>query len=528
MKVKNYSTVNNEIRLVRYRKKGILRIIFSRLGAILLLLLFQLAIFYAMLAKLEKLNPYYTIFMAFFTIVMVLYLFNCSMDYSAKLTWLIIIALAPVPGSIFLAFTRIEIGHRALKKMVADVISKTTDYLSTDKKLIKEIENKDIYFLSKYLNKTGCFPVYNNTEVQYYPSGEACFSDFIEELKKAEKYIFLEFFIIEEGHMWGQILKVLTEKVKEGVEVRVMYDGMCEMQLLPYNYTDRLKSFGIKAKTFAPIHPFVSTYYNYRDHRKIAVIDGKVAMNGGINLADEYINKYKRYGYWKDAAVIVHGAAVKSYTLMFLQMWSADERTLEIEDYLSDGINDASQVKSSGYVLPFGDIPLDNEKVGENVYMDILNKAEKYVHIMTPYMILDDELKNAIRFAAGRGVDVSIILPGIPDKKVAYALAKSHYKDLLDAGISIYEYTPGFVHSKVFVSDDEKAVVGTINLDYRSLYHHFECATYIEEADCISDIEADFQKTIPECRTVSYESVKHEKLLYKLVGGVVKTMAPLI
>ena len=217
MKVKNYSTVNNEIRLVRYRKKGILRIIFSRLGAILLLLLFQLVIFYAMLAKLEKLNPYYTIFMAFFTIVMVLYLFNCSMDYSAKLTWLIIIALAPVPGSIFLAFTRIEIGHRALKKMVADVISKTRNYLSTDKKLIKEIENKDIYFLSKYLNKTGCFPVYDNTEVQYYPSGEACFSDFIEELKKAEKYIFLEFFIIEEGHMWGQILKVLTDKVKEGV-----------------------------------------------------------------------------------------------------------------------------------------------------------------------------------------------------------------------------------------------------------------------------------------------------------------------
>ena len=238
--------------------------------------------------------------------------------------------------------------------------------------------------------------------------------------------------------------------------------------------------------------PFVSTHYNYRDHRKILVIDGKVAFNGGVNLADEYINRIERFGHWKDTAVMLRGEAVRSFTLMFLQMWNLTEAEPDFAPVQSEGLS----AEAAGYVMPYGDCPLDDDKVGESVYMDMLYHANRYVHIMTPYLILDGELETALKYAAQRGVDVKLILPGIPDKKLAYALAKSHYRALTDAGVKIYEYTPGFVHAKVFVSDDAKAVVGTINLDYRSLYHHFECATYLYQVPCIREIEADFQDTL--------------------------------
>ncbi len=529
LKVKNYSENDNEIRLVKYHKKGILRFIFSRIVIFALLLFLQVGIIYYYLGKLQKYIPYYSVIMITFTIIMVLYLFNCSMDSSAKLTWMVIISIVPITGAIFFAYTRVEIGHRALKKMVSGAISDSKGIMTTEKRILKKLEDdrSGIKEISNYLNNTGCFPIFDNSQVEYYPSGEDCFPVLLERLKNAKEYIFMEFFIVEEGIMWGRILKILADKVKEGVEVRVMYDGMCEMQLLPYNYSERLKQLGIQAKSFAPIHPLISTYFNYRDHRKVVVIDGEYALNGGINLADEYINKKYRFGYWKDTAIMVTGNAVKAYTLMFLQMWSSGDHDREFEKYLRTP-KSGREIKAPGFVLPYSDIPLDDDKVGENVYMDVLNRASRYVHIMTPYLILDDEMKNAIKYAAMRGVDVKLILPGIPDKKAAYALAKSHYSELINAGVKIYEFTTGFVHAKVFVSDDEKAIVGTINLDYRSLYHHFECATYMYKTDCISEIENDYQLMLRKCRIVTKDSIKKEKIIYKMVGGVVKTFAPLM
>ncbi len=303
-----------------------------------------------------------------------------------------------------------------------------------------------------------------------------------------------------------------------------MYDAMCEMSTLTHDYPSRMERLGIKCKAFSPIMPFLSTYYNYRDHRKILVIDGKTAFNGGVNFADEYINRKERFGHWKDAAVMIKGDAVRSFTLMFLQMWNISEKKPEWDKWL-EPVEPIG--KFDGYVLPYADCPLDDEKVGENVYMDILNRATSYVHIMTPYLILDGELENSLKFAAERGIDVRIILPGIPDKKAAYSLAKTHYKSLVRAGVKIYEYTPGFVHSKIFVCDDEKAVVGTINLDYRSLYHHFECATYMYKTECIESIEEDFQETLKKCRQVTPETIKKEKLYYKIVGQFLKLIAPL-
>ena len=256
------------------------------------------------------------------------------------------------------------------------------------------------------------------------------------------------------------------------------------------------------------------------------MIAGEVAFNGGVNLADEYINRIERFGHWKDTAVMLRGDAVKSFTLLFLQMWNIDEKEPAFLPWIEEGV--AAPENPSGYVIPYGDCPLDDDKVGEAVYMDILNRANDYVHIMTPYLILDGELETALKYAAQRGVDVKLILPGIPDKKAAYSLAKSHYKRLKEAGVKIYEYTPGFVHAKVFVSDDTKAVVGTINMDYRSLYHHFECATFMYKAACIPDIERDFQDTLTKCREVTAETIKNETAFYKIMGGLMRFIAPLM
>ncbi len=471
--------------------------------------------------------PHFSVFQLVFSVGMILYLFNCQMDYSAKLTWLMVISLFPIPGTIFLWFTQKDIGHRAFGKRLSDLIHQTKNKIPQKQEILQrpEILQSGADSLQHYLSRSGCFPLYEHTQVKYFPSGEAKFSAMLKELKKAEKFIFMEYFIIEEGFMWGSILKILADKAKEGVEVRVMYDGMCEISLLSHDYPERMKKSGIQCKAFVPIQPFISTQYNYRDHRKILVIDGKTAFTGGVNLADEYINHIERFGHWKDTAIMLKGEAVSSFTLMFLQMWNITEVHTEF-DY--DSYLQTVPVPAKGYVMPYCDCPLDGEKVGKSVYLDILHRAKSYVHIMTPYLILDNELENALRFAAERGVDVQLILPGIPDKKAAYALAKSHYLSLIQSGVKIYEYTPGFVHAKVFVSDDEKAVVGTINMDYRSLYHHFECAAYLFQTECIPEIETDFHTTRKKCREVTLQSVQHETIFYKLTGAIMKTIAPLM
>ncbi|MBQ5955079.1 MAG: cardiolipin synthase [Firmicutes bacterium] len=517
---------NNEVLgLLPKSRKNLLRIIFSRLGLVVITIIAELVLLVGAYLWAFSYFKWLVLVQFVFTIIMILYLFNCSMDASAKLTWLFLIMLAPVPASIFLWFTQKNFGHRMVKERTAKLIEATKDMLQQDKDTLyaPELIESGTDDLCRYVNRSGCFPIYKNTSTTFFPSGEAKFEAMLEELKKAEKFIFLEYFIITEGFMWGSILKILADKAAQGVDVRVMYDGMCEISTLTADYPKRLAKLGIKCKPFSAIHPFLSSHYNYRDHRKILVIDGKVAFNGGVNLADEYINKEERFGHWKDTAVMVKGQAVESFTLMFLQMWNLTE-----QDVKWDECKVEASAESDGYVMPYCDCPLDGERVGESVYMDILYRAKHYVHIMTPYLILDNELETALKYAAQRGVDVKIILPGIPDKKIAYSLAKSHYSQLVKYGVKIYEYDPGFVHAKVFVSDNEKAVVGTINLDYRSLYHHFECATYMYKTSCVSEIEADYQETLSKCSAVTNESIKNEKIFYKVFGAIVKILAPLM
>ena len=515
-------------RLADPPKKGLLHLVFSRFGVIALLIVLQVLIYISVYGWLKSCLPVFTVLMMLFVVCGVVYLFNSSMNYSAKLAWMFVIALLPLTGAMFLFFTRMNTVHRMLTRRENKLIQKTRNAIPQPQGVLEELEGdgSGTEDLVTYLNRSGCFPVFKNTEVTYFPIGEDKFAAMLDALKAAKKFIFMEYFIVEEGYMWGKILEILVEKAAAGVDIRVMYDGMCEMSQLPPKYFKLLKEKGIKAKAFSPIKPIVSSHYNYRDHRKILVIDGETAFNGGVNLADEYINRIERFGHWKDTAVMLKGDAVKSFTLMFLQMWNIDERKPEFLPWVAEEA--PVPAHPSGYVIPYGDCPLDDDKVGEAVYMDILNRATDYVHIMTPYLILDGELETALKFAAARGVDVKLILPGIPDKKAAFALAKSHYKRLKAAGVKIYEYTPGFVHAKVFVSDAKKAVVGTINTDYRSLYHHFECATYMYKTACIPDIERDFQLTLQKCQEITEESIKNEKPYYKIMGGLLKFVAPLM
>lgn len=516
------------IRLLKRGQKGIIHAVFSRFGIVLLILLLQFLILFTMFVKFQEFLPQYAGLNTLLSVILMLYLINSEINPTAKITWLIISMIAPVVGLLFFVFTRMDFGHRLLKTRLEQIIKNTKEIIKQDISITDEIgeENSHIVSLHHYLNRSGCFPIYKNVQVDYYSSGEEMFDVLLKELKDAKYYIFIEYFIIDEGYMWGKVLEILKEKAEAGVEIRVMYDGTCEFALLPHDYPKRLKKLGIQCKAFAPVSPFVSTHYNYRDHRKILVVDGHTAFTGGVNMADEYINKVDKFGHWKDTAIRLKGEAVKSFTLMFLQMWNVDEKRPEFDKYLN--VNILNKAENKGYVLPYGDWPLDDDKVGECVYIDILNHAKKYVHLMSPYLILDSEMEYAIKYAAKRGIDVKLILPGIPDKKAPYALAKSHYKSLLNAGVEIYEYTPGFVHAKIFVSDDYIGTVGTINLDYRSLYHHFECGAYLYNTKCIADMERDFQETLKQCRKITVSDVKKEKVYYKILGALMKVVAPLM
>ena len=518
------------LRLLKKGQKGIVHAIFSRFGLVLLLMLLQVGVLWSVFRWFGGLLPHYFGGSVAMSAFMVVYILNSEMDNSAKITWMVTIAILPVVGVPLFFYVKSNIGHNALKKRVTHLTEEARGLQPQPLAAAQELAEADpgAASLARYLHgKGGGFSVYRNTEVTYFPGGEAKFEELLRQLEKAEKYIFLEYFIIDEGLMWGKILEVLVRKAAEGVDVRVMYDGTCEFSTLPRDYPRRLEALGIQCKVFSPVQPFVSTHYNYRDHRKILVIDGRVGFTGGVNLADEYINQVEKYGRWKDAAIMLEGEAVRSLTALFLQMWCILKEP-EFDAFLAEPIPVPENAR--GTAAPYGDCPLDGERVGEMVYIDLLNRARRYIHIMTPYLILDGELETALKFAAERGVDVHLILPGIADKKFANSLAKTHYSSLLDSGVKISEWTPGFVHAKVFVVDDREAVVGTINLDYRSLYHHFEDAVWLTDAPCIRDIEADFQATLEQCRTVENDprSIWQGRWLFRALGMLLKVLAPLL
>ena len=383
---------------------------------------------------------------------------------------------------------------------------------------------------ARYLEHYARCPVYTNTYTHYFPLGDDVFPAMLEELRKAEKYIFLEYFIISPGIFWDSMVEILKEKHAAGVDVRVIYDDVGSLNTLPMNYARKFEAeTGIPCCCFNRFKPVISIRMNNRDHRKFCIIDGHTAFTGGINLADEYINQKLRYGHWKDTAILLKGEAVWSMTVMFLTMW---EYTRDVEEdyrrFRPDKLPPEAAQGAGYYVQPYADNPLDEEAVGEAVYLNLINKAERYVYAMTPYLIISDSVNTALCNAAKAGVDVRIITPHIPDKRYVFEVTRAHYPPLLEAGVRIYEYTPGFIHAKNFVVDDRFATVGTVNLDYRSLFLHFEDGVWLCEAPCIQDIRKDFEDTLAVCQRISLRQWRHLNPLLQLYRNILRVFAPLM
>lgn len=378
---------------------------------------------------------------------------------------------------------------------------------------------------TRYIDSLCGMPAWTNTEAHYFRVGEEMFASMCEELEKAEKFIFLEYFIIEEGKMWNTILDILTRKTKEGVDVRIIYDDVGSIATLPQHYDRYLVSLGIRAVRFNRFIPTLNTYLNYRNHRKMMIIDGNAGYMGGINLADEYINEKVRFGYWKDTGVLLRGEGTANMTSLFLQMWEyvTGEKITNFESYLP-----TVKLPQDGWVQPFADSPLDDLNIGESTYLQIIHNARKYVYITTPYLVLDNEMITALTIAAQSGVDVRILTPGIPDKKLVYMITRSYYQQLHRAGVKIYEYRPGFLHAKTIVSDDDTAVVGTINMDFRSFFLHFECATCFYNSSVVAVVKQDILETINVSRAINDAWLRRVPWLQSIAASVLRLFAPLL
>lgn len=518
-----------ESRMKRSKKK-VFGVIYGRSLMVILLLILQVALLvYCVLALEDYMVWVYGIF-ALISLFVVVFIVNSSGEPDFKLVWMVPIVIIPVFGGLLYLFVHTQWTPKLMNLRHTQLLAETRPYLAQDQEVRRRLSeiNTQVEKLAVYSEATSGYPIYENTEATYFPLGEDKFEELKKRLNEAEKFIFLEYFIVEEGIFWDTVLDILKRKVQEGVEVRMLYDGMCSIVLLPYSYPKQLREYGIQCKMFSPIRPVLSTHYNNRDHRKILVIDGKIGFTGGINLADEYINVKERFGHWKDTAVMIRGDAVKSMTMMFLQMWNITGTQKEDFERYIPSASFKTPAPGDGFVMPYGDSPVDQEPMGETVYVDILNRATRYVHIMTPYLILDYHMIQTLCYAAKRGVEVAIIMPGIPDKPYAFILAKSYYKELLTAGVKIYEYTPGFVHAKVFVSDDEACTVGTINLDYRSLYLHFECGCFFYRNSVVAEVERDFQETLKKCREIQADEWKKLKGRTRLAARILRLFAPLM
>ncbi len=486
--------------------KKFFNLLLSRIFVLAAAVLIQILVLFIIVWQFSNYFLYFYIFFTFLSLLAVIMILNNNSNPVYKLAWIIPILLFPVFGGLFfLLFAKKRVTRQNRRKFNL-AYSKLLSYFDSSTDSLKSLEKLDLHAARQatYLWDNSVFPLCQHGSAKYYSLGDHLFPDLLEDLKKARNYIFLEFFIVEEGLFWNSILEILMQKVQEGVKIRVIYDDFGSVLTLPFRYERKLQALGIECQVFNPLIPFVSMKMNYRDHRKIVVIDGHTAYTGGINLADEYINACVKYGHWKDSGIRVQGSAAWSFSLMFLSTW--EDLTQKTENYKIYYPQFWPQIdQESGYLLPYADTPVDEEMVAETVYLNAINRANNFIWITTPYLILDNEMLTALTNAAKSGVDVRIITPHISDKFYVHALTRSNYTRLIQNGVKIYEYTPGFIHSKVFLIDDKIGIVGTINLDYRSLYLHFECAVWIYQMSCLQDIREDFEQTMNLCQQISLE-----------------------
>lgn len=521
--------------------KRFLNRLFSKLFLGIFIIVLQFGWFVYLTYSATTLNSAVNIVFQIIAVALALYVANKDIRTSYKMSWIFLILFLPLFGCpAYLVFGRSGL-TKQMRIRVGEVIDRINTYRKSDEKIAKQLENEDFYAAqqSRYLSANAGYPLYREDSTCYYSRVEELYTQLLADLRNAKQFIFMEYFIIEQGEMFDPIVEILEQKAKEGVDVRLIYDDVGCIQTLPSKFYRTLEAKGIHTAVFNPFRPILSIIMNNRDHRKITVVDGKIAYTGGFNLADEYINAKQKFGYWKDAGIRMTGACVWSFTSMFLELWDVIKHTES--DYAfyrsasvpenvpaatEEAMAEASQGK--GFIQPYSDSPLDHEDVGENVYLQLIEHAKKYVYIFTPYLIIGSEMKTALVNAAKCGVDVRIVVPGIPDKKLVYLLTQANFAHLIKGGVKIYKYEPGFIHSKCFVVDDVYATVGTVNLDYRSLYLHFECGTFQYRTQAVMQVKQDMVDTYEVSHQVTLEECQNKFILVRMFMGALKLFAPLL
>ena len=515
---------------MRQTATKIFNTVFTRFNITVFLVLLQAGYFALLVFRLDSYAEWATMVNRAIGIIASIYIIWRDYNPAYKISWLFFIGVLPSLGVVsYVIFGGKRPSHRLRKTLAPLDKEHLRDLAQTDD--ISGIAEPRVRKTCSYIHDYGTFPAWKDTAAKYYSLGDELYPDLLADLRKAERFIFLEFFIIGEGEMWSGIEAILREKAAAGVDVRVIYDDVGSIKVLPRNFQKNMEAAGIKVITFNPVLPLLTFAYNNRDHRKIVVVDGDIGYTGGFNLADEYINKKKRFGHWKDCGIRLEGNAVWNLTVMFLNMWNAFRKTEEAYDAFRPVARDTEEHRdadvSQGIVQPYGDSPLDEEHVGEFVYLDIINQAKDYLYIYTPYLLIDNEIQVALEMAVKRGVKITIVTPHIPDKPLVFAITQSYYEGLVHHEVKVMEYTKGFVHSKVFVADDRMAVVGTINVDFRSFFFHFEDAAFLVDAPCIKDIRRDFEETFEVCTPVTRNFMNH-RILSKIAGVVLRVLAPLM
>ena len=514
----------------RPRLKKLLSLIFHRSVIVAVLIVVQVAILIA--AMFQFSGNFVYLYWAFFalSVAAVLIIVERQTEPGYKIAWIILILLFPIFGWLFYLVCGGNRLSARLRRKMRGMDHRLLEVLGPDRKA-EELQpfGRDAVVQSRYLEQYARCPAYTNTRTEYFPLGDDAFPRMLEELRKARRYIFLEYFIIERGVFWDSIVEVLRERRAAGVDVRVIYDDVGCLDKLPTRYAREFEAeTGIPCCVFNRFRPILSIRMNNRDHRKLMIVDGQVAFTGGINLADEYINVKSRFGHWKDSAILVRGEAAWSMTVMFLTMWEYIRNVEEDYARFRPAELPPEVLGTDCYVQPYTDSPLDNEPVGETVYLNLITKAERYVYLTTPYLIISDSVNVALCNAAKSGVDVRIITPRIPDKKLVFELTRAHYEPLLEAGVKIFEYRPGFIHAKDSVVDDVYGTVGTINLDYRSMFLHFENGVWLCHDPTILDIKADFLDTQAKCIPITLEECRRHAWPRRLLRAVLRIVAPLL
>ena len=519
-----------EQKKTRMKRRNPLRSMLWRRTVVILLIFIQLTAMIYYLYSQSKTSQILNNSLTVVSVLVAFYIVSRTEKTAYKVLWIMLIFISPIFGGVFYLLCNYQLISRRFRRIISGVDKNLAPLYEMERRTVEEAVREHPEFLShmRYLADYMKFPVSGHTRTTYLESGEVFFERVLEEIDKAERYVFLEFFIMAEGRMLNTILDKLAEKLAQGVEVRIMYDDIGCFLTLPVNYPKMLRERGFQCTVFNPFNPIVSTLQNNRDHRKIIVVDGKVAFTGGVNLADEYINEYRKYGHWRDCAIMLEGEAAWSMTLIFLQLWNVNNpSTTERDRRLYPWAEKPCDIETNGYVQPYADSPVDDENVGEHVYIQILNNARRYIYINTPYLIIDDNLLSAMKLAAKSGVDVRVVTPHIYDKRLVHFTTRSYYRELIAAGIKIYEYTDGFNHAKTFVCDDKIATVGTTNLDYRSLYLHFECGVVVYDTDCVLQSREDFLRTLPICHEITPEDCK-EPALMRMFQEILRIFAPLM